>query len=429
MRYLVFIYMIGLSTLPSFAESAFTPQQCFELAKQNHPARLQQEQLKQIYALQKQITRTMRLPQFNIEGQASYQSDVITLDLPSSIPGLSLPSMPKDQFKLNTNIHQLIYDGGLTKNKHEFQKADLNTKLQELEIELYQQQFQISDIFFQYFILHENKKALQSAIDILHKQEKSIQSSVKNGILLRSDIMLIQSEIINTEQNFQQVLLSINATKEILSIMVDSSMRSAQLLLPKHNHIDTLTNTRPEYILFDYQKEKLEYAEKLKASEIKPIVNGFGTLGYGKPGLNMLNNKADNYYIVGINCKLPLWNWQKNKREQEVLKLQANIIVHQQTTFDRSIRIQKINLQNNFEILKHRILADKALIGKQNNILELFDVQLKNGTITANDYLSQLNKVTQATISLSSHQIQLKKIIVEYNLLIGSYASTSLNKQ
>ena len=75
------------------------------------------------------------MPQININGQASYQSEVV--ELPVKAPGIDIPDLTKDQYKIYADLNQLVYDGGLTKWQKQSQKTSGEVEKQKVEIELY----------------------------------------------------------------------------------------------------------------------------------------------------------------------------------------------------------------------------------------------------------------------------------------------------
>ena len=76
------------------------------------------------------------LPQFSINGQATYQSDVT--DIPIKIPNTTIPTLSKDQYKIYTEVDQTISDGGIIKMQKQSIEANAAIDDQKLEVELYE---------------------------------------------------------------------------------------------------------------------------------------------------------------------------------------------------------------------------------------------------------------------------------------------------
>lgn len=55
------------------------------------------------------------LPQFSVNAQATYQSDVTSLG--TKLPGFEIDKISKDQYRVYGELNQILYDGGVIKNK------------------------------------------------------------------------------------------------------------------------------------------------------------------------------------------------------------------------------------------------------------------------------------------------------------------------
>src|ERR1700684_3585997 len=91
-----------LSLLPILSQAQppnqLTLEACYQLATQNYPEIKQHDLIKKTADYSIENLQKGYLPQFNINGQASYQSAVTTI--PIKIPGTNIPTLSKDQYKL-----------------------------------------------------------------------------------------------------------------------------------------------------------------------------------------------------------------------------------------------------------------------------------------------------------------------------------------
>ena len=86
-------------------------QQAYDLAQKNYPVIRQRDLVRKTAELSIENISKGFLPQVNINGQATWQSDVTTIK-GSAIPGVNIQSPDKDQYKLTADVSQLLYDGG-----------------------------------------------------------------------------------------------------------------------------------------------------------------------------------------------------------------------------------------------------------------------------------------------------------------------------
>ena len=144
-----------------------------------------------------------------------------------------------------------------------------------------------------------------------------------------------------------------------------------------------------------------------------PKVFGFGQAGYGKPGLNMLNNEFDTYYIVGLGFNWNVLDWKNTSRQQQVLKLQQEIVQSRQESFVRSIDMATDQQNKQIIQLTELLKTDEQLIQVRERITKTSASKLENGAITTADYIQDLNAETTARLILETHRIQLKEARVK----------------
>jgi outer membrane protein TolC len=183
------------------------------------------------------------------------------------------------------------------------------------------------------------------------------------------------------------------------------------------NSIDEIS--RPEITLFTLQKLKLDKSEEILKNSRKPYAYAFGQTGLGRPGLNMLNNNLAGWYMVGAGLSWNLWDWHKTQHDRATIILQKDIINFNVDNFSRSVKMSLNQEENNFKKLKTLISSDEQLVVIKDQITKRSAVALEYGTITAADYLRDLNGLLQAKANLESRKVQLSQASVNYQTIKG----------
>jgi len=113
------ILLIAASAYLPFvkAQSALTIQECYQLARKNYPLIKQRDLITKTKDYTVSNASKGYLPAFSVNGQATYQSAVTTFPFTIPIKGFTLPQYSKDQYKIDGEVDQVIYDGGVIKNK------------------------------------------------------------------------------------------------------------------------------------------------------------------------------------------------------------------------------------------------------------------------------------------------------------------------
>lgn len=393
---------------------------CYNKAIENYPLLKAKKLLANTSELEIKIINSAFLPNLNFSVQASYQSDVTALDMEVPIPNFTIGELSKDQYKTYVEINQLIYDGGMVKSFRNVESANLAIETQNIEIEFFKLKERINQIFFVILLMQENEKVLEIMRDELEKNLFIVESGYKNGVLLESDLALMQAELLKLEQQLLEIQTRKSNAIDILGKYLDKDFNdSLKLELPQPQLENLQDKSRPEQVLLDLQTLKIQATSKFVEAKYKPILVGFGQIGYGRPGLNMLSNKFDSYYIFGAKLSWNFSDWKLSNREQQILQIGEDLIVTQRETFDKNLEIALQNEYSDIQRLIKIIEKDREIIELRIKITKLSSSQLEHGIIKSTDYLNVLNAETQAKIKLETHKIQLIQAKVNYLTLIG----------
>jgi outer membrane protein TolC len=159
---------------------------------------------------------------------------------------------------------------------------------------------------------------------------------------------------------------------------------------------------------------------KVIESKRMPKAIGFATLGYGNPpGSDFFKNEFAPYYILGASIKWNIFDWNKAKNEKQVITLQQGIIENRKN--DLTNNLKRLLESKNAEILSFKALieSDSELISLRKRITASAESQYQNGTITATDYLNELNSERQALVNYEIHKINLALARIEYLNISG----------
>lgn len=420
MKTIKFLFLWLLSPLGLLmAQEPVTLEQCQTWARENHPALKQLELYQQILNLKNENNSTSYLPQVNLNGQATYQSDVTKIGI--SLPNMKIPSVDKDQYKVYLDLKQTIWDGGLSKAKELVNQTENAGNIQQTEVELYQVKERINQFFFTSFLVQENLNILEKKTETLSERRKILESAVKNGMILSSELDQLIAELLKTDQQKLELQTNQETVRYALSILTGKNPEQFQKLVLNENPLlNESPLKRPELDLFIKQAEILDANSTILRKQRNPKLFGFGQAGYGKPGLNMFKTEFDTYYSVGLGFSWNVFDWKTTSRQQQVLKLQQDLIQTRQKAFLQNIDIATDQQQKQIKQLQEFIKTDQELITVRERITKTSASKLENGTITAADYVQDLNSETTARILLETHKIQLKEAIVKLTNIRGN---------
>lgn len=418
----IIILMSALPFLAS-AQDTITLDYCYRQLEESYPLARQSALLEQASALKTKNLNKNYLPQFNVNGTASWQNEVTTvvIDLPANLPQLEGPVIPKDQYKLTLDIAESIYDGNITNYQKRLEKFNLQVDKKSVDANLYMLKDQINQLFFSILLTQENIKLLHESRTQLDSKLAEVESAVANGSALKMNADLIRAEIIKLEQNIFDLAMdrqaSVKMLSELLTVPMNENMVFVTpiIITPE----TTYENNRIEYKLYGVQIERVNLLKSMVTTKWNPRFWAFGQFGFGRPGYNFLSTDVAPMLMVGAKLTWNPWNWNANRNEKKIYDIQGDMLKNQQESFDKNVKVTTKKNLSDIQKLSELISKDQELVNLRAGITRTASAQMSNGVITTSDYLIRVNEETQAKMGLEIHKIQLIKSKISYLYNIG----------
>ncbi len=401
------IFLLSFSTV----SAQLTIDECQQKAKANYPL------IKRYDLIEKSKGYTLSnagkgyLPQISLSARASYQSEVT--QIPINIPGVE--GLSKDQYAATIDVSQTIWDGGVISSQKKITNAGAEVEQQQANVDIYALKDRVNQLFFGTLLL--DAQLMQNSIlqDNLQKNYETIASYKANGIANQADLDAVKVEQLKAEQNKTQIKANRKAYLEMLSTMIGEAIaENTTLVKPEAENVLVSNNiNRPEMQLFEAQHNLFESQKSMIKAGYMPKLNLFVQGGYGKPGLNMLDNEFSPYYMGGIRLS---WNFsslytQKNDR----LKLEVNQsnVAIQKETFLYNTNLQITQENNNIKKLSDMMKYDNDIISLRENVRKSAEAKVANGTLTVIELMREINAEDLAKQDKILHDIQLLMAIYD----------------
>lgn len=423
MKRICVILFLCLPLLPGIAngQEKITLAQCYEWARANYPQIRQYGLIGQTE--QYNLSNAVKgwLPQVTVNAKATYQSDVTKLpfdadNLSAVMPGLEIPALSKDQYQVVAELNQNIWDGGTIHTSRQLTKAQAAADREQLESDLYTLNDRVNQLYFgcllQEELIRQNvllQKELQINID-------RITAMMANGVANQSDRESMEVEFLNARQKEIELKASRVAFGRMLSAMIGKPYDKDRILEVPNVPGNPLSGeiNRPELKALDAKSYLLELQNKQVTSGLMPRIGAFVQGGYGRPGLNMLEDSFDPFYIAGVRLS---WNMGKlytlkNDRRKVATTLQQVEVQRETFLFNTSLEL----MQQNTEIQKISDLmkADDEIIRLRTSIKKAAEVKLENGVISVTDLIREINAEDMAKQTAAAHRIQHLNAVYNY---------------
>jgi len=396
-------------------------QVCYDSARSYYPVFREKGMISEALDLKLRNLTASWYPQISLNGQANYNSDVTRIDIDLPVAGIELPKSPHDQYKVTMDVNQVVWDGGVAKRQKALEKVSASAEVQQLEVEMQSLREKINRTYLILLLLQENEKVFQSTIKTLNEKLLSVQSAVKNGALAPVQEQVLKAEILKNEHQLFCISSDRQAALSVLSQFTGLPLQETTVLslpdIPDNSGMVSLN--RPEQVLFDLQADRTEQLRQVSATKNLPKIFAFGQAGYGKPGLNMLQENWKTYWVVGAGFKWNLWDWEINRREQEILDVQRQKILTDKETFELNVHIQLDNEASNIRKYRDALRRDEEIVDLRQDILKTVSTQVDNGIATSTDYITELNALIQAQIAMQTDRLLMIQSALNYNTIQG----------
>ncbi|MFR9545586.1 MAG: TolC family protein [Rikenellaceae bacterium] len=415
---LLFLFAVPLSLFAQ--EESITLAQCREMARQNYPEIMKYSLIEKSKEYNISNASKSWLPQIAISGKASYQSDVtaIPLDgLEALLPGFEVPTVSKDQYTLQAEITQAVWDGGRTNAQREIIESQSNIESSSIEVNLYALEERVDQIYFGILLQEELLKQSELLKEELSSNLLMIEALIDNGVASISDKQLLEVEILQVEQQMIVIRSSVQSYRRAICYMIGKELaESVEFTTPPMiSQISGEVVSRPELDYFDAQHNLLASKEAALSNDLMPSVNLFLNGGYGRPALNMLDNDFKPYAIGGVRFTWNIGNLYSRKNNLNLIATQKSNIEVEREKFLYNTLLERINQDESIAKTRQLMESDEQIYRLRESVKCATEAKVKNGTATTTDLVADISAKSRAERQLQLRKIELLSQI--YNLI------------
>lgn len=346
------------------------------------------------------------LPQMGITGYATYQSQVF--EFPFTLPGISIPSINQDQYKVAGEITQpltALYTLGTEK---EIARSQAQLDQKKLDVDLYTLNDRVIQIYFGILLIQEQQAQLKFLENDIQRNIDKLTIALENGTSLQIQIDVLTAELYKIRQNNIALDAQLNTLIDLLGRFTQLSLSSdTKFEIPSIQPNLNGDIHRPELGVFQQQRDLLALQNHRISNRNLPQLNLFFQGGYGRPGLNPLSNDFNSYYITGIRLQWNLTPFYTTSKSRQLIAIGVREVDVQEETFKFNLDLQTTQQSQEINKLIQLITSDKEIISLRRSIRTTAEKQLELGTLSGLDFLEYINAENKAVQDQSIHEIQL----------------------
>ncbi len=404
------------------AKAQYTLEQCQTMAYENYPLIKRYNLLELSTEYSVSNAAKAYLPQVSFSAQATYQNEVPELpEFMSSLPGVAVEGLNKDQYKVAVEVNQVIWDGGLTNARKNVLEAEGDVSVQSLETEMYALRNRVNQLYLGILMFEEQLKQNTLLQELLQSNYERAKAYVENGVAMSSDLNLIKAEQLSISQQRVKIENASNSYRQMLAIMTGvETIQSAMFERPVPEVVPqdmSTINGRPELKLFEAQERLFENQKKVIKSSLMPNIGLFAQGFYGNPGFDffqaMSNNEWSWNYMAGVRLQWNIGSFYTKKGNMQKLTISQQQVDNQRELFLFNSTLQQTKQQNEVKQMLKIMADDDEIIKLRTVVRQASEAKFANGTITAAELLHDITAENKAILMKSLHELEWLKNIYD----------------
>jgi outer membrane protein len=178
-------------------------------------------------------------------------------------------------------------------------------------------------------------------------------------------------------------------------------------------------NNRLELRVVNANKGAAQAVKKIAKGSRLPSMAAFGTVGYGKPGLDIIKKEWMDYWMVGVAAEWKLWNGGQTRSQIQ----QSEIRMTALDEMDRQIR-EAITLEVTQAYLQVQEVQQRQSVSRtmEQQALESYRVaeqQYHQGVSTQTDFFDAQSVLTRSRLSLAQANIDWCLALTNWRRALG----------
>lgn len=290
----------------------------------------------------------------------------------------------------------------------------------QLEVNLYSIRERVENIYLGILLIDKQIKQNGILEESLQRNRNEVLAMLENGMAYRSDLNIVDVNILNCRQQLSQLQADRSAYIKMLSKFTGKDMSSAEFAEPSDSmDLGSLEIDRPELRLYDARIAQNNVSREELQTRISPKFNLSFQGGIGQPGLNMLKEGFAPYYVAGIKMQWNFGDLYTRKNDIRKIENDRQTIESERETFLFNTSMDIIDQVNAIEKARDVLRQDREIVTLRGQIRASGEEQYSEGVIKMTDLMDMIDDEHDARVSESIHQIQLLMEIFKLKNTLG----------
>lgn len=429
MRLLLIATVAVAAALPCLAQRTVSLEECYAAAQRNYPLVRQYELIEKSKDYTLSNASRAYLPQVTFSAKASWQSDVTKFSLdkeklaqsqfgsmidPDELAGM-IPTISKDQYGASIDVSQTIWDGGAVKARKDAAASQAEADARSVDASIYGLRARVNELFFGIILMQSNIEQCNLMLSNLEINYKKVESYIENGVAGQADLDAIRIQQLKTRQEALNLDNTKRAYIRMLGLLTGLDLgEDAALTKPEPIISGTSQIQRPELAMYEAQLKALESQNRQITAGLTPKFGLYVSGGYGRPGLNMLDNEFRPYLTAGVRMTWNIGNFYTKRNDLCLIETRKASIETQRQTFLLNTSMDISGKDSEIRVLREQLEYDDEIIALRQSVLRANEARMAEGTISGSDLVGFMNDELLARQEKAAREVRM--LLAMYNL-------------
>lgn len=418
----VIALLLSVTFFKANAQSDFTLEGCRAMARSMFSAETQRDQISRSAVSQQQLLKKMITPDVSAFAYGAYLSEVPD---PAAVLeyAFDVSPAPHERLKAGLLLSQRIYDGGEYRLKKEEISLNRDFEEQKREESLLQIDNLVDEIFFGIVLVEKGLETLETQREIVSLTLNDARLLAGEGKLLKKEVLHAEMALIDLESHIGELDAEGQKYRRMLSELTGEEIGADDRLVVPVCDEKGEEFVDPAFLQLDLQEKKNELTRNLSRTAALPKVRFFGTVGYGKPGLNLFKNRFDWFGSVGLLLQVPITAWRDHAREEKILQIESDRLYTYRNNLQKKRDI--IRAAHSGEVYRYETLEKQQAIAleKKGEIRQQMEILLREGEVSLSDYLAALSEETTAKLRLQAYTLRKTQERIKRDRTLVNYSN------
>lgn len=429
MRLLLTATVAVAAALPCLAQRTVSLEECYAAAQRNYPLVRQYELIEKSKDYTLSNASRAYLPQVTFSAKASWQLDVTKFSLdkeklaqsqfgsmidPDELAGM-IPTISKDQYGASIDVSQTIWDGGAVKARKDAAASQAEADARSVDASIYGLRARVNELFFGIILMQSNIEQCNLMLSNLEINYKKVESYIENGVAGQADLDAIRIQQLKTRQEALNLDNTKRAYIRMLGLLTGLDLgEDAALTKPEPIISGTSQIQRPELAMYEAQLKALESQNRQITAGLTPKFGLYVSGGYGRPGLNMLDNEFRPYLTAGVRMTWNIGNFYTKRNDLCLIETRKASIETQRQTFLLNTSMDISGKDSEIRALREQLEYDDEIIALRQSVLRANEARMAEGTISGSDLVGFMNDELLARQEKAAREVRM--LLAMYNL-------------